>query len=244
MKYDEKLKNKYLYKKGLNLFKILYFTYQYFKSKKNLKKSYSNWGVDMMADHIFRDKKIGFFIDVGCHHPFLNNNTYQLYKRCWTGINVDLDFNSIEMFNFFRPKDTNIQSAISNSSEEKELYFFHNRSAVNTLSKENGAKAKEVKKIYTTTLNEIIANSKFNNSEIDFISIDVEGSEIDVLEGLDFNKYKPKLVALELINLKINEFYHQKIDNILNSKLNKFMESKNYKLVNWIHDDLIYVPNI
>ena len=198
----------------------------------------------MMADHIFRDKKIGFFIDVGCHHPFLNNNTYQLYKRGWTGINVDLDFNSIEMFNFFRPKDTNIQSAISNSSEEKELYFFHNRSAVNTLSKENGAKAKEVKKIYTTTLNEIIANSKFNNSEIDFISIDVEGSEIDVLEGLDFNKYKPKLVVLELINLKIKEFYHQKIENILNSKLNKFMESKNYKLVNWIHDDLIYVPNI
>ena len=64
---------------------------------------------------------------------------------------------------------------------------------------------------------------KFRNFEIDFISIDVEGFELNVLKGLDFKKYKPKLVVLELIDPSIKEFYEQKIDNVLNSNINKFM---------------------
>jgi hypothetical protein len=146
------------------------------------------------------------------------------------------------MFNFFRNKDLNIQAAISNKVEEKNLYFFHNRSPVNTLSKDSGSKAKEIRKIQTTTLNKIINASKYRGNEIDFISIDVEGFELNVLEGLDFEKYKPKLVILELIDPNIKEFYQQKLSNILNSEINKFMENKKYKLVNWIHDDLVYVP--
>ena len=55
---------------------------------------------------------------------FLNNNTFRLYKRGWTGINIDLDYNTIEMFNFFRKKDLNIQAAVSDKSEEKILIFF------------------------------------------------------------------------------------------------------------------------
>ena len=245
MKLEEKLKNKFLYKKEKNLFKIIYFFYQYIKSMKFLKKRifHSNWGIDMMAEDFFKQKKKGFFVDVGCHQPFLNNNTYLLYKKGWRGINIDLDFGSIDMFNFFRKEDTNIQAAISDSSEEKNLYFFHNKSAVNTLSIKEGSKAAEVKKVITFTLNKIIENSKYKNKEIDFLSIDVEGYEIEVLKGLDFNRYKPKLVVLEFIDHEIKEFYNQKINNILNSQLNKFMENQNYKLVNWIHDDLVYVPN-
>ena len=100
-----------------------------------------------------------------------------------------------------------------------------------------------MKKVITSTLNKIIETSIYKNKEIDFLSIDVEGYEIEVLQGLDFNKYKPKLVVLEFINHDIKEFYNQKISNIVNSQINKFMENKNYKLVNWIHDDLVYVPN-
>ena len=244
MKLDEKLKNKYLSRKNINFFKILYFFYQYLKSIKILRKrrSHSNWGIDIMADDYFKNKKKGFFIDVGCHHPLLNNNTYILYKKSWRGINIDLDFGAIDMFNFFRKDDTNIQAALSNSAGKKNLFFFHNRSAINTLSQNAKNKARQVRKIETFTLNNIIENSQFKNKEIDFLSIDVEGTEMDVLQGLDFNKYKPKLVVLEFISLNVSEYYNQKIDNILNSSINKFMENKNYKLVNWIHDDLVYVP--
>lgn len=243
MKIEEKFKNKYLYKNNLNFFKIFYFFYQYIKSIKNLKKSYSNWGVDMMANDVFKNKKKGFFIDIGCHHPFLNNNTYSLYKRGWTGINIDLDFNSIDMFNFFRKKDLNIVAAVSDKIENKDLYFFHNRSAVNTLSKNAGTKAKEIKSIKTNTINNIIENSAYKKKEIDFISIDVEGHELNVLKGIDFKRYNPKLVVIEFINYNNKEFYEQQIQDILNSELNLYMEKQEYKLVNWIHDDLVYIPN-
>ena len=101
MKIEEKIKNKYLYKSGFNFFKLFYFVYQYLKTKKILKQRvfYSNWGLDMLADDFFKNKKNGIYIDVGSHQPFLNNNTYRLYKRGWTGINIDLDFNTIDMFN-------------------------------------------------------------------------------------------------------------------------------------------------
>ena len=245
MKIEEKIKEKYLYKEGFNLFKLFYFLYQYLKSKKILKQKifYSNWGIDMMADEFFKKKEKGVYIDIGCHQPILNNNTYRLYKRGWTGINVDLDYNTIDMFNFFRKKDLNIQAGVSNSVEEKKLYFFHNRSAINTLSESAGLKSKEVRTIKTTTLNNIIENSRFKDMEIDYISIDVEGHELSVLEGLNFKKYRPKLVILELIDPSIKEFHEQKLQNVLNSSINKFMENEDYKLINWIHDDLVYVPN-
>jgi FkbM family methyltransferase len=244
MKLEEKIKDNFLYKKKLNIFKYLYFFYQFLKTKKiqNKRKLYSNWGLDLMADDFFKKKSKGIYIDVGCHHPFLNNNTYRLYKRGWRGFNIDLDFNSIDMFNFFRKSDLNVQSAISDTEEEKDFFFFHNRSAVNTLSKSSGNKAKEIKKINTITLNSLIENSKFKDNKIDFLSIDVEGHELNVLKGFDIKKYKPDLIILEFIDPNINEFYHQKIENITNSLLYKYMDNNDYKLINWIHDDLVFVP--
>ena len=147
------------------------------------------------------------------------------------------------MFNFFRKKDYNIQAGVSDEIKEKNLYFFHNRSAINTLSKSTGTKAKEVRKITTTTLNKIIENSRFKDLEIDYISIDVEGHELSVLKGLNFKKYKPKLVILELIDPSIKEFHEQKIQNIINSDIYNYMKDEDYKLINWIHDDLVFVPN-
>ena len=207
MKFDEILKNKFLYSKGFNLFKFLYFFYQFIKSKKiQIKqKTYSNWGLDILADDFFKNKKKGVYIDVGCHQPFLNNNTYKLYKRGWVGINIDLDFNTIEMFNFFRKKDLNIQTAVSDKEEEKDLFFFHNRSAINTLSADNGSNAREIRKIKTKSLNDIIENSIFKNQKINFVSIDVEGFELNVLKGFNLNKYKPDLIMIEFIDTKIKE---------------------------------------
>lgn len=242
MKLEEKIKKKFLYSKNKNIFKFFYFCFQYIKSRIKLKKSYSNWGVDMMADFFFRYKSQGIYIDVGCHHPFLNNNTYPLYKRGWSGINIDIDYNSIESFNFLRPKDTNIKIAASNTKGETELYFFHNRAAKNTLSKVNGINAKEVKKIQTDTLNNLIEKSKYKEKKIDYLSIDVEGFEQNVLNGFNFKKYKPDLVVIELIQGGMHEFFYQKIQNIEGSEVYKFMVSQDYKLVNWIHDDLVFVP--
>ena len=188
-----------------------------------------------------KNKKKGIYVDVGCHHPLINSNTYLLYKKGWRGINIDLDFNSIDMFNHFRPDDYNELKAVSNIKGFTKFYFFHNRAPKNTISKKSGAGAKLVKKIETDTLDNIIKKSKFPIKKIDFLSIDVEGNELNVLKGLNFKKYKPRVVVLEFIDPSIKEFYDHKIENIINSKIYKFMKNRNYKLINWIHDDLVFI---
>ena len=57
----------------------------------------------MLADQLFK-KKRWFFYRCRMSPTFLNNNTFRLYKRGWTGINIDLDYNTIEMFNFLEKK--------------------------------------------------------------------------------------------------------------------------------------------
>ena len=66
---------------------------------------------------------------------------------------------------------------------------------------------------------------------------------MNVLNGFDINKYKPELVVLEFIDIKIKEYYMNKIDNIISSEIYNFMIKHNYKLINWVHDDLVFVPN-
>ena len=241
MKIEEKIKAKYLYKNDFNIFKILYFFFQFLKSKIKPRIINANWGLDIVINAIFKDKKKGIYIDIGCHHPLINNNTYILHKRGWNGINVDLDFSSIEMFNFFRPNDYNCKVALSNKKGESDLFFFHNRAAKNTLNKINGKGAKLVKKIKTDTLDNIIKQSKLSSKEIDFLSIDVEGNELEVLKGFNIKKYNPKVVVLEFIDKKNNFFYKQEINNIQKSPLYKYMIRNKYKLSNWIHDDLVFV---
>ena len=241
MKIEEKIKNKYLYSKKTNIFKFFYFYFQFLKAKFKPRLAYSHWGIDLIITKLLNSKNKGIYIDVGCHHPFLNNHSYLLYKSGWEGINIDIDYNSIDMFNFFRKSDVNIQTAVTDHKGEVDLFFYHNRAAKNTISKEFGSDAKEQKKINSDTLNNIIENSKFKDSKIDFVSIDVEGNEMNVLNGFNLKKYKPKLILLEFILPNKKEFYEKDINEITNSEVYNFLIKNEYKLINWNHDDLLFM---
>ena len=243
MKFDEKLKNKYLLSKGLNFFKLFYFFNQKIRSLKKIKKSYSSNSVDLIINELFKNKKKGIYIDVGCNHPFIGNNTYKLFKRGWSGINIDLDYTFIDSFNFYRPNDYNLQIGVSDKNGEQEMYYHHERSAINTLDIKRSSKSILKKNIKTLTLNSIIENSKFKNKQIDYVSIDVEGYELNVLKGFDLNKYQPKALSIEYIDAEMikEEYYHQNINNILNSNLYKYITNNGYHFVNWLHSDLIFV---
>jgi len=209
--------------------------------------SYSLSGIDLLVTHIFQNKKKGFFIDIGCNHPVYNNNTYLLYKKGWRGINVDLDKQSIDLFNIYRKHDFNKNVAVSSVSKEVDLYFYHNKSAINTLNKTSAefqkAIPKEVRKITTNTLNTIILESSFADKKVDFLSIDVEGYELEVLKGFDLKKYSPKVIVIEFLDLSLKklEVVNFKIQNVLDSPVYKYMTDNNYTLVNWFHSDLLFV---
>ena len=211
------------------------------------KKYYSFSGVDIVIENIFKNQKNGFYIDVGCQHPIKNNNTYLLNKKGWCGINIDLDKDNIDLFNHSRPHDDNINIAVSNKIAEVELFFYHKKSPINTIDKKisdyQKAKVTQIKKIKTNTLNNIIENSKYRKSKFDLLSIDVEGHELNVLEGLDFNFYSPNVIVVEFLDLSLPklEIKNQNIDNLFKTDLYKFLISKNYILVNYIYADLIFV---
>ena len=136
--------------------------------EKYSKKSYSLSNVDLVIERIFKKKKKGIFIDVGCNHPIKYNNTYLLYKKGWSGINIDLDKESIKQFNELRTRDDNIQTLVTSfDNEEKDIYFYHDRSAINTISKElvesRNNNFNEIKKMKGKSLNSIIEDSKFKN---------------------------------------------------------------------------------
>ena len=211
------------------------------------KKYYSFSGVDVIIENIFRHKSNGIYIDVGCQHPIKNNNTYLLFKKGWNGLNIDLDKDNIDLFNVARPNDQNINVAVSNKIVETDLYFYHKKSPINTIDKKTSdyqkAPISEIKKIKTNTLTNIIKNSKYKNSKIDLLSIDVEGHEREVLEGFDFSICRPDVIVIEYLDLssKKIEVKNLNIDNLYKTEIYKFLTSKNYILANYIYSDLIFI---
>ena len=208
--------------------------------------SYSFNAVDLIIDYIFKDKDIGTYVDVGAQHPISNNNTYLLFKRGWNGINIDLDRKNIDLFNLSRPNDINLNYAISDKEGETDFYFYHESSPINTLNKKvkeyQKAKISEIKKINTLTLNNVFKKINFDKN-IDYLNIDVEGYEDKVLSDFDINKYKPSVVSVEYLDLKMKklEFKNNNLDNLLNSNIYKYFNDNNYYFVNWLHSDLIFI---
>ena len=208
----------------------------YKRKLKYQKTSYSFNGVDLIIDYIFKNKKKGFYLDIGAQHPISNNNTFILFQKGWEGINID----------FARPNDLNLNFAISDSESVVDFFFYHDSSPINTLDKDvsnfQKAKVKEIKKIKTKPLNNILNDLDFQN-QIDYMNIDVEGYEDKVLNGFDIKKYKPSVISIEYLdlNLKKLEFKNNDINNLLNSNLYTYFTKNNYYFVNWLHGDLIFV---
>ena len=102
------------------MYNFLKLNYKIFSEKKI---SYSYGGIDVLINNIFKKKKFGFYVDVGCNHPIKNSNTYLLSKKGWHGINIDVDPKNIKIFDYARPKDENINMAVSDKKGFEDLYF-------------------------------------------------------------------------------------------------------------------------
>ncbi|MCW5198180.1 hypothetical protein VU06_00335 [Desulfobulbus sp. F3] len=90
-------------------------------------------------------RKKGFYIDIGAHHPKRFSNTFYFYRQGWHGINIDAMPRSMELFNKIRPRDINIEAAISDEKVELTYYMF-DEPALNTLSKESAEITKKNKR--------------------------------------------------------------------------------------------------
>ena len=197
----------------------------YFKHKNFLnKKTYSLFSEDLAILKFFKNKKKGFYVDIGCYHPTHINNTYLLYKKGWSGINIDVSQFSIDLFKFMRPDDLNYKCAVSETNKKVNLYYQKEHSqltSINKLTAKKFIKSRLKKKIInSSSLEEILSWGKYKDYEIDFLDVDVEGADLQVLKGLNFSKRKPKLICVEI---------HQK--NFRKHKIYRFLIKKKYKLI-------------
>jgi len=176
----------------------------YLKNKYFLKnKSYAMDGEDLAIVKFTKHIKDGVYVDVGAHHPVHRSNTCLLYQSGWRGINIDTNEFSLDLFNYLRPDDINIQRAISDHNGEINFYFQKNFSQLNTTdlywAKENFNNDFQTKKIKCQTINSLMDETKYKNTKINFLNIDVEGAEMKVLTNLTFKIYDPEVICVEIL---------------------------------------------
>jgi FkbM family methyltransferase len=227
------------------LFKTIFLYYNIYV--RNLKFFFNNsqFGEDKKILKLFKNKRKGIYLDLGCFHPIRQNNTYLLHKLGWKGINIDLNPLAIDLFNIARPNDINICSAISGKKGTKNLFFDHELSSLNTINKNHTLFLKKAfgktnlkkRKIKTNTLNNIL--KKHNIKKIDFMNIDIEGNELEVLKTLNLKKIEIKVICIEIVNYQI----YSKNIMINKNKIFNILKKNNYSLKFKTFVNYIFIKN-
>jgi len=204
---------------------------------------YSQGGQDIYVTRILKEKREGYFVEVGANNGYLMSNTYLLEKNYdWKGICVEATpYRITELINN-RPNAICISNAVFSESN-LELDFTtcpvdilnvitdYAEIAVDFLNQSG-----QIIKVNTRSLTDIL-NENNAPENIDYLSVDTNGSEYKVLEGIDFTKYKFGVITIKnsLVEEKQN-----RIKEILTS--NGYSVQQTIRMVDNISDDL-YVPN-
>ncbi len=217
------------------LFRKLFLLRKLFLTRTS-KRHYGQSGEDIFIVRQFDKSYKGFFVDVGCFHPTKYNNTFRLYQRGWRGVNIDIDKIKIEGFNLRRPGDTNIQRAVSTKSGELTYWTNGFYSLVVTLdedfTKERTKYDYRPRQVKADTLTNILDQTSYKDQHIDFLTVDAEGHDLPVLQSLDFDRYSPQLIAVEM--------QESTLDEILTTELYRFLLAKDYTVVNWMGQTLMF----
>lgn len=201
---------------------------------------YSQYGQDRLVDDYFKKKVGGSFIEIGAYDGIKFSNTYFFEKnRNWEGICVEPvteNFKKLEQ----NRTSINVNACVYSTSGELDFtkvegyadmlsgvsrdYHQKHKSRIKENIKSKGGN-KSIIKVKSVTLNELIESNQLKN--IDYCSIDTEGSEYEVLSNFDFNKYPIKVFSIE------NNYSDQRIRDL--------MSANGYELYKKIECDEIYI---
>lgn len=170
-----------------------------------MEKFYSQHGEDFLVNQIFNQKKTGFYVEIGCLDGIEFSNTIFFEKKGWNGICVEAHNDFIDTLKKNRPAANVVHCAVGENNIEDVIFYANKIGSLSTLNNKEEKRWKENYSDFFTgfeeqhvsmrTLTSIFDELKV--SEIDFISLDIEGYEVKALEGLDLTKYKPRLFIIE-----------------------------------------------
>ena len=174
------------------------------------KVSYSQCGEDLIVSHLFKMFKIDkpSYLDIGAGHPCDGNNTYLFYLSSGSGILVDADPHNYKLLDRERSNDRVYNCAVvGNTSKYPGGFVKLQLTSVRTLSTINknllpGYKNRGYKVVGTVDVQVFPINELMETFMRcpDFVSIDIEGAEVEVLSELDFDKYKPLIFCIETLD--------------------------------------------
>jgi FkbM family methyltransferase len=180
--------------------------------------------------HVFKGYKNGFFVDVGAHDGISINNTYYFEKyNNWTGINIEPMKKVFDKLVHNRPNSINLNCAVCNHDGETEFLCNEGYTEmisgikdnfdprhVQRLEQENRqhGSTTDVIKVQTKKLETIFDEN--NISHVNYVSIDVEGAEFEVIQSINFDK-----VFIDVIGFENN--YNDRSTSII-----KYLENKGF----------------
>jgi FkbM family methyltransferase len=186
-------------------------------------RSWSQEGEDQILRRIFEQQTTGFYVDVGAHHPKRFSNTYLFYRRGWSGINIDAMPGSMQAFREVRPRDVNLELGVGLEAGEKEYYIF-NEPALNGFSKQLSMEREnahgiykiiDVKTIKVEPLDRILGSNLKYGQNIDFLSVDVEGLDLEVLKSNNWTKYRPQYVLVEVLGSSLQDIGQNDVSHFM-----------------------------
>lgn len=166
--------------------------------------SWSQDGEDMVLRRLFEGETHGFYVDVGAHHPFRFSNTCYFHRGGWRGINIDANPAAIDEFHRHRPNDVNLCVGIAETSGRLVFHRF-NEPALDTFdaalaterAKLPGYRLVARSEVAVRRLDEVLAEHLQAEQRIDFLSIDVEGLDLQALKSNDWRRFRPRVLLVE-----------------------------------------------
>lgn len=201
--------------------------------------SFAQEGEDLVLRRFLEGRRRGFFVDVGAHDPRRFSNTFRYYQEGWHGINIDPNPQAIEAFNRARPRDVNIAHGVAERPGRMTYYKF-NDPALNTFDealKSDREANTPYRVIGKTTvaverLDRILERHLPPGQKIDFLSIDVEGLDLQVLRSNDWERFRPEYVLVEALDFRLEQAAQH--------PLHAFMHDAAYELVAKTLNTLFY----
>jgi FkbM family methyltransferase len=166
--------------------------------------SYAQRYEDLHLLRVFGEQASGFYIDIGAGHPVYDNVSFAFYLRGWTGVTVEPNPWLAQLSEAVRPLDVRIQSLIGAAPGESTYYLVEDFHGLSTTIESHALKAKsefgkrsQAMTLPVGTLQALC--EQYAPPTIDFLKIDVEGAEYEVLLGGDWRRFRPKVVVAEAL---------------------------------------------